>query len=189
MDLSCILFSVWFLGTLTVLGWQARRTFTFGRVVSTSLPAPAGLRAEVRRMSRLMRVRPIHAVTHGRVQSPFLWCFPGMRLVWPNRSPTAFHSKDPEFYWLMNWRMCGVATVDRHARFCRWSDLVVESSVLLRAPKNHGSGRDVLRRYRCTTISESAPKLCRVVLGTFVVPKIRGTDTCLGSQRRYPFIL
>ena len=80
---SWLIVSVWFAGCLVVALRLLQRLLRQRAIVTGGTDAPQCLAGEAKNVSRLLKVRQVPVRVTSAAASPFLWCFGGLRLVWP----------------------------------------------------------------------------------------------------------
>ena len=60
-----------------------RRIVRHAGLLREAAPAPLQLKCEIEIIARSLSLRPPPALLSRRIRSPFVWCFGGVRLVWP----------------------------------------------------------------------------------------------------------
>ncbi|MBS0202846.1 MAG: hypothetical protein JSS49_08110 [Planctomycetes bacterium] len=81
--LSSTLMAVWLTGAAVSLGWQLRSIWRQARLVRSGRAIPSELNREIASAAVLLGIAPPRTVQVRGVVSPFIWCWGGTRLVWP----------------------------------------------------------------------------------------------------------
>ena len=74
---------VWLLGSISVVGAMVAGIIRARRLLNHASAVDGWLLEDMERWCRHLGVRPPDIILSERVQSPFLWCFGAVRLVWP----------------------------------------------------------------------------------------------------------
>lgn len=77
------LMGVWFVGAVFCAAWNAWRIYRLQRLVARGTEGSELLHNAVAKLSSRMGIRAPRIVVSGQVATPFIWCLPSMKLVWP----------------------------------------------------------------------------------------------------------